>query len=139
MRELEALPEQKMMTLHCHKGNHTFQIPSRRGRPPLHCADCKAELELARLNNSSSETEEDRAARLAYAREKKREKAQERAQRVSEEEEKDRQRVRAMLPALNLLWNRAWEIANRENTDAAWNKCEQLMVNYVNMRKSLDN
>lgn len=139
MRELEALPEQKMMHLFCEMGKHPFSIPSRRGRPPKACDACKAEAALEALNNKSPEPEADRDARLALAREKKAEKARERARRASEQQEKDRQRVRAMLPALNLLWNRAWEIANRENTNAAWNKCEQLMVNYVNMRKSLDN
>lgn len=128
---------QKMMHLHCKIGNHPFQIPSRQGRPPFSCADCKKRAEMDRLNNSSSETEEDRAARLAYAREKKREKAQERAQRASEEEEQRRTRIREQLPAIAERWDRAFTIAMRENTDTAWKHCEHLMLAYVNAKKAV--
>lgn len=139
MRELEVLPEQKMMTLQCKIGNHTFQIPSRRGRPPHACDECRKTADLVALNNKSSEPEVDQAARLAYAREVKAQRAQERAARASEEQRAMCERIAQTLPNMHLMWNRSFTIACEVNTEAAWNKCETLLQSYVNAKRMVSN
>lgn len=142
MKQLDSLPStakyvsSKEETLTCEACSKTWTRFSRRGRKPKLCPECITTQQEARAIREP-ESPEVLEARLVKAREKKAERARERAQQADEQHEQQRQKIAAMLPNLHTLWIRSWEIANRENTDAAWMKCEQLMLNYVNAKKAM--
>lgn len=72
---------------------------------------------------------------MALARAGKTQRQRERAAQEEEEKRQQRERMARTLPNTNLLWKRAFEIALRENTVEAWNKCDTLMNSYINARR----
>lgn len=72
---------------------------------------------------------------MALARAGKTQRQRERAQREEEEQRQQRERMARTLPNVDLLWRRAFEVAVRENTVEAWNKCDTLMNSYINAKR----
>jgi hypothetical protein len=142
LRELVTMPgmvstEAKSVELFCQIGQHKWYRPSQRGRRPFGCPACTAKQQEQLANNKPQVDEAERDARLAKAREVKKQRAQERHQETLQEQEQRRERIRTQLPSISYRWNRAFDVAMRENTDEAWKNCESLMTGYVTAKNGL--
>lgn len=139
MREIESLPKyisSKEETLTCLTCGKNWTRLSRRGRKPKVCSECES-VRIDLYENRRLETEAERLVRMAAMREKKAERQRERAQRQAEEEAQRRLSIAERLPNIDRMWNYAFTVALRENTDEAWRRCESLMYGYVNTKKAL--
>jgi len=74
---------------------------------------------------------------MALARAGKAQRAEERAWEQEQEQELRREAIRAQLPSIHAQWEKAFEIAQEENTDEAWRKCESLMTGYISAKQGL--
>src|SRR5436190_1304468 len=136
MKQLGSMPSAtkflgaKEETLTCTVCRNSWNRISRRGRKPSLCPACiaKAEEDRAEARRISLlSPDPDAGDRMALARAGKTQRQREREQRQAEEDRQVRERMARTLPNTNLLWRRAFEIALRENTPEAWNKCDTLM------------
>jgi hypothetical protein len=144
VKQLESMPSgrkylgSKEETLTCTVCRNSWNRISRRGRKPQLCPVCAAKAEEAKAEErriSLLSPDPEAGDRMALARAGKAERQRERSAREEEEERQRRERMARTLPNTNLLWRRAFEVALRENTVEAWNKCDTLMNSYINAKR----
>jgi hypothetical protein len=144
MKELESMPSAtkflgaKEETLTCTACRKSWNRISRRGRKPSLCPTChlkakEDKAEAKRISLLSVTPGQD--DRMALARAGKAQRQAERAKQQAEEDRLVRERMARTLPNVNLLWQRAFEVAVETNTVEAWNKCDTLMNSYINAKR----
>jgi hypothetical protein len=147
MKQLDTLPERekkylgkKEETLTCTDCQKSWTRISRRGRKPTLCPDCtiaRDEAKQEERRNSLARIPQDTDDRMALARAGKQQRAEERAWEQEQEQEVRRQTIREQLPSIHAQWEKAFEIAQEENTDEAWRRCESLMTGYISAKQGL--
>jgi hypothetical protein len=146
MKQLGSMPTGrkylgvKEETLICTVCRNSWSRISRRGRKPTLCPVCVSKAEEAKAEErriSLLSPDPEAGDRMALARAGKAQRQRERSKREQEEDRQRKERMARTLPNTNLLWQRAFEIALRENTVEAWNKCDTLMNSYVNAKRAI--